>query len=182
MSLIEEALRRVQDPSSGASGGVKAPPKPSPAKQESPAAPHSWTAEKPAPVPPPAASPFPASSQQPWILLVVLAAVAGCAVALLAGGLVWMKTTPSATKAAAQNPVSETSQQQPVKIQRKAVSANPLNLSGVVAGEGAPYAVINGKIFSVGEQVEGAKIIAIDSRSVTLEYQNGQQTTLTVPR
>ncbi len=191
MSLIEEALRRVQNPSS-ASGKSGTAAKPSSAKQEPAALPHSWpveTPEAPSSATHPAATrpaPLPSSSsssQQPWILLVVLAAVAGCAVALLIGGVLWVKTAPSA-KPAIQNTAANTNPQ-PAKNDKSPTrsSANPLNLTGVVTGEGSiPYAVINGKIFGIGEQVEAAKIIAIDTRSVTLEYPNGQQTTLSVPR
>ncbi len=41
-------------------------------------------------------------------------------------------------------------------------------LSGVVQGEGEPFAVINNQITRVGDEVEGARLIAIGTNQVTL--------------
>ncbi len=47
-----------------------------------------------------------------------------------------------------------------------------LNLSGVIWGGGAPLAIIDGKIYAIGEDILGAKIIEINKKGVLLEYKD----------
>ncbi|MDD5613470.1 MAG: hypothetical protein PHQ54_00160 [Candidatus Omnitrophica bacterium] len=45
-----------------------------------------------------------------------------------------------------------------------------LNLTGIIWGED-PMAIINGKVYRVGESILGIKIVEIDKRGVLLEHQ-----------
>jgi len=58
---------------------------------------------------------------------------------------------------------------------------NPV-LSGVVEGLGEPYAVIDGMIVGVGEQVNGATLDGITNGTVTLRRSDGSVLTLSVRR
>ena len=46
-----------------------------------------------------------------------------------------------------------------------------LLIQGLMWGGPEPKAIIHGNVFGVGERVEGATILAIDHRGVTIEYQ-----------
>jgi len=51
---------------------------------------------------------------------------------------------------------------------RVAGQANALVLQSVMKGETSSHAVINNKIFVLGDRVQGVKIVRIDSNSVSL--------------
>lgn len=53
----------------------------------------------------------------------------------------------------------------------------PLRLQAILRSGGNARAVINGKSLRVGERVDGARLLAIDSRSVRVERQ-GRRITL----
>ncbi len=55
-------------------------------------------------------------------------------------------------------------------------------LTGIVEGRGKPYAVINGMILGVGEQLGGMTVETIANGSVTLRQADGRQTLLRVQR
>ena len=59
---------------------------------------------------------------------------------------------------------------------------NPFVLSGVVEGLGQPYAVINGEIISVGEQVGNATLVEIAEGNVRLRLPDGDEVALRVSR
>ncbi|MFA5198612.1 MAG: hypothetical protein WC432_03600, partial [Candidatus Omnitrophota bacterium] len=48
-----------------------------------------------------------------------------------------------------------------------------LQLQGVVWGVKNPQAIINGKVVSVGDLIEGAEIVSIDKKGVTLSINGG---------
>jgi len=51
---------------------------------------------------------------------------------------------------------------------RASGQANALVLNSIVKGETSSHAVINNKIFVLGDRVQGVKIVRIDSSSVSL--------------
>lgn len=200
MSIIEEALRRVQDPL-GKSPGVPAPaasPRPSAATPQQPQTPepapraHSWQPDAPAP----------AAGSQNGPLLAVVGAVLVLTAVLVMGGAFWMgrmlHTTsgagaPPAAIAAAPNAVAEPpAQAAPEAVIRsprprpapKAATEDPtsLVLSGIVEGLGEPYAVINGLIVAAGERVGNTTLEKIENGSVLLRRDDSREIVLRVPR
>ena len=91
MSLIEEALRRVQDPTAS---GQTAPPK-TPHKDAQPQTPpapaHSWTTEPQSAAA--GARPPAAHSSAPYALIAVAGAILALTATLLVGGALWMMRT-----------------------------------------------------------------------------------------
>jgi len=181
MSLIEDALRRVQEQASGkknAETDVPAPPAAEAGQQGASA--HSW---------PTTPSPFaqPPAQQLNVVALAILAVTAG----LLIGGVLWLGRTIARRPAAASGQEAQPAQtavgtpapsaQKPARSD-KAFGSNEFVLSGVVLGLGDPYAVINGKIAGVGERIGGATLLAIASDSVTLRLANGKEQIVKVPR
>ena len=182
MSLIEEALRRVQQPLPGEQtrpqqkpSAVQTPP-PAAAPAEAPPA-HSWeTTASPEPpsVPRPAAAP-------PTVVLVATAVLV-VAILMFSGGVFWLgrmsssakslrAKTPRAAPAAAASAPAQVHDGQTYLV-----------LSGVVIGVGAPYAVINGEIVAVGDSIGGATVQEITSNAVLVGMDDGRQATLRVPR
>jgi hypothetical protein len=47
---------------------------------------------------------------------------------------------------------------------------NKLNVTGIIWGTDLPLAIINGKVYKVGDEILGAKILGIDKRGVLLDY------------
>ncbi|MDP8252839.1 MAG: hypothetical protein P9X27_00345 [Candidatus Kaelpia aquatica] len=45
-----------------------------------------------------------------------------------------------------------------------------LQLSGIMWGEGMPLAIINGKVYKIGDAILGTKIIEINKQGVLLKY------------
>lgn len=203
MSLIEEALRRVQDPliPKQSSGSLPAPaPKQKPAVQERPVV-HSWTTQ---PSSAPLGIPPTHSSRNP--LIVVALAVFALTVMFIIGGAFWMGRTIARTeprieaKAVPIQPPLPPPPPEPavlpqVQVAKEAAPAIPqmerpapvshqeeFVLSGVVEGMGESYAVINGTIIGVGEQIGDATLQEIAKGSVTLRHEDGKETILRVPR
>ena len=155
MSLIEEALRRVQDPLLPT---VQSPPKPSaapapgqPTAQPAQPTAHSW----PTAVASPAASARPAASTATTTnaLMIVAIAVLALTIALIAGGIFWFGSrTHEGQTAERSDSVGPAGTEQPI-VQRgapapsetraaapapSASSAAGLVLNGVVLGAGGP--------------------------------------------
>ena len=206
MSLIEEALRRVQDPTvSGKSGAPQAPNKESKrAERETPQEPapaHFWS---PAPQPAaPARVPATAAPHTTQALMVVAFTILALTATLIAGGVLWMSRTPrrapviAATPATApapaetRAPVAEPAPQPIVNTLKAAVaplrpSAPPkqddLQLTGIVEGIGEPYAVINGGIIAIGEKIGRFTLVNIHNGAAILRRDDGTDTILRVAR
>lgn len=173
MSLIEEALRRVKDPIAS-----QAPPATT-AKPTSPAAAHSWSAQ-PAPI----AGARSTDALRPVVLGIFLAALA----AGIAAALWWGRTTPSATTGSTGGSTGNSltaPRLSPTKApgsSATAASTDTLVLSGVVIGDGEPYAVINGTIVGLGEEIAGVTLESVEEGAASLRRRNGEPITLRVPR
>ena len=207
MSLIEEALRRLQDPSlrpaepqaatktrstsepstadpTGPAPVIQVPP----AHDTAPAAPaHSWS-----PLPGGAATP----AQSPMsVLLALVAAVAVLTLALIGGGIWWTSRMlsrahePGALRAMADIaappgaalPAGHAPVAPPSGL-AQTPATDTLMLSGVVEGDGESYAVINGSIVMVGERLGDFTLEAITDGSARLRGADGAEITLRVPR
>lgn len=57
---------------------------------------------------------------------------------------------------------------------------NRLNITGIIWDTDLPLAIINGKVYKVGDEILGAKILGIDRRGVLLDYEG--ETYLLRPR
>ncbi len=193
MSIIEEALRRVQDPLLPPAKKSPAPAPDRPAEPEHRPVVHPWKA---APTNPAA----PMLQPQTAPLTAVALAVLLLTTALIIGGAFWMgrtlTTAPRAASAPAQasmtSPAPAPEEAKPAPPQRPrsapqmsahaSVNAPGLVLSGVVEGLGDPYAVINGLIVTVGERIGNVTLEQIAQGSVRLRHDDGRQTVLRVPR
>lgn len=194
MSIIEEALRRVQDPLLPPAKPSPAPAPDRPADPERRPAAHPWQGA-------PARPAAPTLQPQTLPLTAVALAVLLLTTALIIGGAFWMgravTIAPRAGSAAVQasmtspaEPEPEEAKPAPPQRPRSAPQASAhasattpgLVLSGVVEGSGDPYAVINGLIVAVGERVGNATLEEIAQGSVTLRHDDGRQTILRVPR
>ena len=195
MSLIEEALRRIQDPIlTKHASGVQAPPRPTPASEPPPIA-HSWPTTPPFPA-------LPASPPSVNPLLAVSFSVLALTSVIVIGGAFWighqmvMRPTPivitEPLKPRAQViPAAPEPPQQPETLARvlsvlpapapKAAAAN-LVISGIVEGMGESYAVINGLIVGAGERVGDATVLEVANGAVKLRRKNGEDVVLSVPR
>jgi hypothetical protein len=194
MSLIEEALRRAQDPTLPKTS--TAPPAKTGAATPDPTTAHPWPLTTSAARPPIVAS---------HALIIVAVAILGLTVALIIGGAFWMGRTFSARPRpviaeATPASVAEPEPLPPPPLEAPAVAPPAprtldlgalmrgkrqepdFTLSGVVAGEGNAYAVMNGKIVSLGDYVEGFTVIAITDNAVTLRDQEGNDRILRIPR
>ena len=197
MSLIEQALRRVQDPMVAhppAAPPVSPPPAAAQPAQDAPA--HSW------PTTPQAGAP---SASPPPLRVNTLMAIAlglfALSAVLVIGGAFWMgrvvgRPAPSGPEptpllSAAPAPVAAPfPKPRPFKeIPRLSipwVKSAPAQgqyvLNGLIEGTGEPYAVINGMIFGVGERVGSATVVEIANGTVKLLQANGKETALRVPR
>lgn len=189
MSIIEEALRRVQDPNAAPAPAVQAPPK-TPETQLEPAA-HSWST-----TPPSTTLPRPAQQSAPVSLWMIALAVLGLAAVWLSGSVTWMKRTLTPTPAAPAAPAPQTiasTPARPAAIVAPPVSIAPPTrhppspassfvLSGVVHGAGEPYAMINNAIIGVGERIGEATVIEVGEQRVRLRLADGTETALEIPR
>ena len=184
MSLIEQALRRIQEP---IIPKVEAPPSPptiGQSQQQKHAAAHSWpsipttdTASHP---------PFPARPGHS--LNIVAAVVIGLSVlsVIVVGGVVWMRRAPSTSHP------SQTSEAHTIRAAQtpgrspqaslQSVAQGDLVLSGIVEGLGEPYAVINGMILVVGDQIGDETLLEIGNGMVRLRRADGSDTVLRAPR
>ncbi|HEX9780360.1 MAG TPA: hypothetical protein VGB20_04020 [bacterium] len=166
MSLIDEALRRDRDPTLKR---VRTPPKPGAAQAPSktdPAA-HAWQTQGEAesePTRPPALGMA--------VLGLIVLGIWG--VAVIGGRFVGDPPAPEPATIPARDPEATPS----------AIPAPParrpgtLELSGIVFGDGRSYAIINGRIVTVGETIGSATLTAVRERDVTLRRANGTELTL----
>ena len=160
MSLIEEALRRLNDPLLKDAGTPPPITRERPA-EERPAA-HSW----------PVTSQPPSSLTANPLSLVALS-IAVLTTALLIGGAFWLGHTLPGTAAAPEvPPAQETAPLQEPEPQ----------LTGIVVGAGAPYAVIDGTIAGLGERVGAFTLQEIVEGAVTLRRDDGTELVLRVKR
>ena len=169
MSLIEEALRGPR-PASRPSGVAPARP----ALVESPAP----AAVLPSPSVAIERSPSGSTGRRAFTL----------AVTFLAGFLGWAlwarMNPPQAMRAEAPSAsVGVLAAKPAAPIIRKAsavsnpvISPPTLTLNGVVVGHGDPLAVINGHITRIGESVENAILVAVDSNSARLRWRDQEFT------
>lgn len=168
MSLIEEALRRVQGP--------PAPPQATPPrrKREEPV-PHSW------PVGEIAEGSTARPVGRPRSLMPLLTIVAVLAIVLWAVGAMWVLRDAQQLRAAAKRAAPPPAV--PLPAPASPAEALPsMVLSGVVVGAGEPYAVIDGRIVSAGESIGEAMVVQITPRVVTLRRADGSRLELSVPR
>ena len=155
MSLIEEALRRVQDPVvTGTPWTAHASPKPATNRPSSPTADlrrsrlHSFT----------------------FIAITVMLLSIG----FLLGAVIWGKRILVQQSAAKQQDVFASSMW--------SKGAEELVMTGIVEGRGEPYAVINGAIVSVGERVHEFTLLEIADGAVRLRSRHGKDVILRVRR
>lgn len=212
MSIIEEALRRLQDPllHPAQKPQAEAPVVPPPVKPVEPKPIHSWpTAVAPTPTP----TPLPYS---PTLLAAAVAAIILSSLAVLAGGAWWLghlsrapsapaSTIPAPTLAAMtaiprpqqpaptdEEPTDEAQRERPMNavslppvpstIHPIANLSDELVISGLVVGGGESYAVINGAIVAVGDQIGDFTLVEITKGAARLRRTDGSEVALRVPR
>ncbi|MFH1190913.1 MAG: hypothetical protein V1670_01780 [Candidatus Omnitrophota bacterium] len=56
---------------------------------------------------------------------------------------------------------------------------NKLNVQGIIWGVEAPLAIINNKVLTIGDLIEGAKILSIEKKGITFSF-SGARFVLTV--
>jgi hypothetical protein len=176
MSLIEEALRRAQK--AGGAPREQQAAKGHPAQDaEAPLAVHSWptTAGSPAPD---------AAMGHRWLVSATAWAVIGMTLVLLIGGSFWMGRllTEQRQRISAQAATPSAAPPAPPVPQRQEEERPLFTLTGIVAGGGAPYAVINEAILSVGDRIGPATLTQIAKGAATLRLDDGRELTLRVPR
>lgn len=152
MSLIEEALRRVQTL-----------PPPAPRPEAMPQAPEI----RAIPITPPQPR---SASQIPW-----RGAAVGAAGVLILGWGIWMTT--GVFRAASRPPQKGTaSRPVPAPTSRRAMLSLPmkpqLTLSGVIGGPGEPMAIINGSLLGPGDAIEGATLLDVTGDSARLRWRD----------
>ncbi|MBI3009846.1 MAG: hypothetical protein HYY57_02550 [Candidatus Omnitrophica bacterium] len=190
MSIIEEALRRVQEPlpnpsskaaAKSAPAAIEAPPAPAPPASSTA---HSWQVETSAP------RDSSASQWSSYMPALVAAVIAIFAIALIAGTVIWIRglsLAASRSLPATNNPSVATQEpsleavQQPVVVPPSATVAKNLSLSGVVHGFGESYAMIGSGIFTIGQRVDEKTITEIGENWVKLRDDAGNESTLILP-
>jgi len=55
-----------------------------------------------------------------------------------------------------------------------------LKVQGIIWGSKTPQAIINNKVFKIGDLIEGAEIVSIEKKGITLSF-NGEVLDLTAP-
>lgn len=216
MSIIEEALRRLQDPllHPAQKPQTQAPVAPPLVKPVEPKPIHSWpTAAAPTPTP----TPLPYSST---LLAAAVAAIILSSLAVLAGGAWWLghlsrptstasSTIPAPTLAAlpaipqpsqpapsarsqdgaptgqaqSERPMSAVEHPPvPATIHPIANLSDELVISGLVVGGGESYAVINGAIVAVGDQIGDFTLVEITNGAARLRRTDGSEVALRVSR
>lgn len=197
MSLIEEALRRVQDPLIPHQH-AKAPPVPvtQTPRAEQPTPAHPWSTTPPATSAPPTVGINP--------LLAVAVAVLALTAVVVVGSAFWMGRTMARTEPAnvATAELTELTSPAPPRPAAPFPKPGPFKeipilsipwvknppvpptqefvLSGVIEGGGEPYAVINGMIYGVGERIGKTTVAEISNGSVKLLLANGKEAVLRV--
>ena len=197
MSLIEEALRRLKDPA------LPTQPAPSPTAPKTepdnaPAA-HSWSA-----ISRRAAHSSASQPQTTNALVAVTVAVIALTAAFIAGSVFWMDRTlgqhnpvpiapappppaldpvpvPQATMSELPEPPPAPPEPTPASSQAQAPAPkDEVILTGIVEGSGQPYAMINGSIVGVGEQIQGLTLLEIANGTVKVRRDDGSETTLSL--
>ncbi len=84
------------------------------------------------------------------------------------------KKAPEATSAA--EPQKEVITEETVLIK-----PSQMRITGIVTGRGEPFAIINDKIYQVGDKVGTAEVIKITDNTITFDY-NGRRMTFTIDR
>ena len=81
------------------------------------------------------------------------------------------------------DPFKEVKDAEPQKKPDSAVPGpdfNKLKVHGIIWGGRFPQTIINNKVLTVGDSIEGAEILSIDKKGITLSFA-GKVTSLTVP-
>ena len=176
MSLIEEALRRVQDirPPASRTSAPRQTPLPPPVQQEHPQALQPTLRHRPsddaAPV-----NPMLRGFAAKWIgLLAILGIVVGVSLwtyrfmeTLRPVNVVLPTPPPAPIQLASESrlaPNTPTPPPQPV-----------LKLTGVVEGVGEPFAIINEQIVRLGEDVDGAVLVAVEDNRARLRWKKSNE-------
>ena len=192
MSLIEEALRRVQDPVTGTT--VQPRPAARQPKQES----SSTTGALPTTTSLPAGNrttrhtAVAAPVSAPVLMMLTTLAILIVSAVLVISASLWLKRAAQIQRTQHElraSPPAPVVPRQPEASKASASSetarAKPkpaFVLTGIVEGRGEPYAIINGAIVRIGEQVQDATLRDITHGVVTLEHPDGTRTTLRAPR
>ena len=148
MSLIEEALRRVQT--------LPPPPVEQPRMEQR---------EPPPRTPEVRAAPPTPTSQMPWLGVVI-----GSAGALILGWVVWtMVVLVRPTDVTVTHPAPAPSPRRPLMI----LPGKPhLELSGIIGGPGQPMAIINGRLLAPGEIIDGATLLDVTDDAARLRWRD----------
>lgn len=187
MSLIEEALRRLQDPVITTTEQKSPAPQPTQRPRMIPPEPaHSWSAT-------PSSNPSRAPRAN-RLLIGMAAAVLVLGTALCAVGISWSRQQRHASNLSpAALPAESVRTNRPAPLAPRESGKNrpitapgpdeqSLIISGVVEGLGEPYVVINGAIVGIGESVGEFTLVAIGSGSVTLRRADGSEKILRLSR
>jgi len=181
MSLIEEALRRIQDPLLPAKPQASKPaPQAQPAKkrprQAEPSPVHPWPTA--AAEPPAAHTPVPTS----YVVPATASAIVGAAVLFLIGGMLWLTGVRRDAPPQPASPIHTHTIAAPTPAPTASQHDQNLIFTGTVEGEGEPYAVINGAVVAIGEQIGEATLLEITKGVVKLRHRDGREILLQVPR
>ena len=157
MSLIEEALRRVQDPL---------------LKKMSGANPAEGTGESAAPI-----HPWPAHPQRRALgSPVILSRAAGIGLLALAVlGLAWMSKQLSPANADLRPAGGVPVAQAQARTQREG-----FHLEGLVYGADTAYAVINGEVLEPGDHIGSHQLTGIDAKTAVLTDARGNSVSLSL--
>ena len=181
MSLIEEALRRVQQEVT-ASSERRAAPAPPDAKTDQPELVHPWPTTG-APAAPPTARTKNAGLKGP------LAAIALAAALSLGIGFWLERGGRKPAVRLAERSAPETVVSQPAPRSAPPMPTRPtasgggetLVLSGIAEGSGEPYAVINGQVVSIGGLVGDSTLLEIAGGAVRMRRPDGTDVVLHLP-
>lgn len=61
-------------------------------------------------------------------------------------------------------------EQKAVESQRPKINLSALEVQGIIWGAKVPQAIINNKVLAAGDSINGAEILSIDKRGVTLSF------------
>ena len=184
MSLIEEALRRVQEPlGPAAASKPKLVPKPA-ATQSIPPLPPTTPFAPTGPSPRTPQQPATSLPRSTNLSLVVVIAVLMLAAGLIGGGVVWIGRTVGAVRRTSTSVPNAENMTTPVAAETAVppTGQESFILNGIVEGVGEPYAVINGVIVGIGDHVGDATLMDVHNGSATLQRANGKRSILRVPR
>jgi hypothetical protein len=66
------------------------------------------------------------------------------------------------------------------ELAKPKLDLNKLQVQGVIWGVKAPQAIINNKVLKIGDLIEGAEILSIEKKGITLSF-NGEISDLSAP-